>query len=253
MLKPSLDDLIRSSFRSILKNKGRTALTSLGIIIGVTSVILLTSIGNGLQIYINQQFESLGANTVFVAPGKVFNDQGGFNNSSSSRFITTSFTLKDLNDLHRGLRNAIISPNSQTIVDVSTAFANKKGVVVLGSNYLYGPNNNLVPGANNGRWFNKEEDDKKSNVAILGHNLANDLFPNVSALGKKVIAKGKTLKVIGVLDKKGGSFGGPAFDDYLFMPINIVFEFTGNQKINAINIKADKQLGVDATDRKSVV
>jgi len=49
MLKPSLDDLIKSSVRSILKNKGRTILTSLGIIIGVTSVILLTSIGNGLK------------------------------------------------------------------------------------------------------------------------------------------------------------------------------------------------------------
>jgi len=60
MLKPSLDDLIKSSVRSILKNKGRTILTSLGIIIGVTSVILLTSIGNGLKGYISDQFESLG-------------------------------------------------------------------------------------------------------------------------------------------------------------------------------------------------
>jgi putative ABC transport system permease protein len=196
MLKPSLDDLIRSSFRSILKNKGRTAQTSLGIIIGVTSVILLTSIGNGLQIYINQQFESLGANTVFVAPGKVFNDNGGFNNSASSRLIATSFTNKDLNDLRRGIKTAVISPNSQTLVDVSTSFANKNAVTTLGSNYLYGPNNNLNPPKGNGRWFNKEEDDKKSNVAILGNSLANELFPNTSALGKKVIAKGKTLNVV---------------------------------------------------------
>ncbi|PJE67010.1 hypothetical protein COU93_01090, partial [Candidatus Shapirobacteria bacterium CG10_big_fil_rev_8_21_14_0_10_36_6] len=135
MLKPSLDDLIKSSFRSILKNKGRTALTSLGIIIGVTSVILLTSIGNGLQIYINKQFESLGANTVFVAPGKIFNDQGRFSNSPSSRLVTTSFTKKDLNDLRRNLKNSTVSPNSQTIVDVSTSFANKKSVTTLGSNY----------------------------------------------------------------------------------------------------------------------
>jgi putative ABC transport system permease protein len=247
MLKPSLDDLIRSSFKSILKNKGRTALTSLGIIIGVTSVILLTSIGNGLQIYINQQFESLGANTVFVAPGKVFNDKGGFSNSPASRLVTTSFTLKDISDLRRNLKNSIISPNSQAAVDISTTFANKKGVVTMGSNYLYGPNNNLIPSAGNGRWFNKEEDDKKSNVAILGYTLAADLFPKTSPLGKKIIAKGKTLKVIGVLDKKGGSFGGPAFDDYLFVPIGIVFEFTGSEKINAINIKASQQEGVEAT------
>lgn len=247
MLKPSLDDLIKSAFRSILKNKGRTILTSLGIIIGVTSVILLTSIGNGLQIYINQQFESLGANTVFVAPGKVFNDKGGFSNSPSSHLVTTSFTLKDQNDLHRGLKNAIISPNSQAIIDISTTFANKKGVTTMGSNYLYGPNNNLIPNNNNGRWFTKEEDDKKSNVAVLGYNLANDLFPKSSALGKKIIAKGKTLKVIGILDKKGGSFGGPALDDFLFVPIGIVFEFTGTENINAFNIKADKQQSIEIT------
>ncbi len=247
MLKPSLDDLIKSSFRSILKNKGRTALTSLGIIIGVTSVILLTSIGNGLQIYINQQFESLGANTVFVAPGKVFNDKGGFSNSPSSRLVSTSFSLKDINDLRRNLKNSIVSPNSQSTVDISTSFANKKGVTAFGSNYLYGPNNNLIPSAGNGRWYNKEEDDKKSNVAVLGYTLANDLFPKSSALGKKIIAKGKSLKVIGILDKKGSSFGGPSFDDFLYIPIGLVFEFTGNENINAINIKASQQEGVEAT------
>ena len=247
MLKPSLDDLIKSSFRSILKNKGRTALTSLGIIIGVTSVILLTSIGNGLQIYINQQFESLGANTVFVAPGKVFNDKGGFSSSPSSHLVTTSFTLKDLNNLHRGLKNTIISPNSQAMIDISTTFANKKGVTTMGSNYLYGSNNNLIPSNGNGHWFTKEEDDKKSNVAVLGYNLANDLFPKSSALGKKIIAKGKSLKVVGVLDKKGGSFGGPALDDFLFVPIGIVFEFTGTENINAFNIKADKQQSIEVT------
>jgi len=246
VLKPSLDDLIKSSFRSILKNKGRTALTSLGIIIGVTSVILLTSIGNGLQIYINKQFESLGANTVFVTPGKIFNDQGRFSNSPSSRLVTTSFTKKDLNDLRRNLKNSTVSPNSQTIVDVSTSFANKKSVTTLGSNYLYGSSNNLIPIANSGRWFTKKEDDKNSNVVVLGYNLAIDLFPKTSALGKKIIAKGKTLKVIGVLDKKGGSWGGPALDDYLFVPIGLVFEFTGTENINAFNIKADKQQNIEA-------
>ena len=97
MLKPSLSDLLKSSIRSVLKNKSRTILTSLGVIIGVTSVILLTSIGNGLKIYVNQQFESLGSNTVFVSPGKIFNDNGGFSSQGNSTYITTSFTDRDLN------------------------------------------------------------------------------------------------------------------------------------------------------------
>jgi ABC-type antimicrobial peptide transport system permease subunit len=82
ILKPSLDDLLKSSLRSIWKNKGRTVLTSLGIIIGVTSVILLTSIGSGLKKYVSDQFDSLGANSVYVSPGRIFNDQGGFSQSA---------------------------------------------------------------------------------------------------------------------------------------------------------------------------
>jgi len=171
MLKPSLDDLIKSSVRSILKNKGRTILTSLGIIIGVTSVILLTSIGNGLKGYISDQFESLGSNTIFIAPGKIFDDKGGFSNSSgpSSRFIFTTFSQSD--------------------------------------------------------------------VIVLGYSLANDLFPNGSALNKKIVVKSKNMKIIGILDKKGGSFGGPDVDQYAFTPLGNVFDFNGTQNINQILIK----------------
>jgi ABC-type antimicrobial peptide transport system permease subunit len=99
MLKPSFNDLLKSSFRSILKNKSRTILTSLGIIIGVTSVILLTSIGNGLKKYVTDQFDSLGANSIYISPGKVFNDDGGF--SQSGTIMITSFTQKDVSNLEK--------------------------------------------------------------------------------------------------------------------------------------------------------
>ena len=238
MLKPSLDDLIKSSIRSILKNKGRTILTSLGIIIGVTSVILLTSIGNGLKVYISQQFESLGANTVFVAPGKIFNDKGGFNNQGGAgRFISTSFSLTDVSDLKRAVRGTTIVPVSVAMAEVKSSKATKPDVSIVGSTYQYGPSANYVPSPGNGRWFTKEEEDKKSDVAILGYVLANDLFPSSSALGKRIIIKSKNIKVIGVLDKKGGSFGGPDVDQYAFVPISQVFEFNGSQKVNQMLIK----------------
>src|SRR3989339_417006 len=88
-----------------------------------------------------------------------------------------------------------------------------------------------------GRSFTKEEEDKKSDVIVLGYTLANDLFPSSSALGKRVIIKSKNMKIVGVLDKKGGSFGGPDVDQYAFTPLGNVFDFNGTQNINQILIK----------------
>ena len=182
MLKPSLDDLIRSSLRSVLKNKSRTILTSLGVIIGVTSVILLTSIGNGLKIFVNQQFESLGSNTIFISPGKVFSDQGGFSRDAGS-VISTSFTQKNVNDLKKSLRSDLVLPMTTVSTEVKSNNA-KKTTSIIGATYLYGPNNNSSPSTGNGRWFTREEEDKSSPVTVLGAAIAKELFPSGTALGK---------------------------------------------------------------------
>jgi putative ABC transport system permease protein len=237
MLKPSLDDLIKSSIRSILKNKGRTVLTSLGIIIGVTSVILLTSIGNGLKSYITSEFDALGANSVFVAPGKIFNDKGGFNSSAGSRFITTSFSLTDIANLRRALRGSTVIPMAISSVDVKSSKTTKTNVTLAGTSYQFGESGNRLPDPGNGRWFNSDEENKKSPVVVLGFTLANDLFPTSSPLGKRVIIKGRNFKVVGIGKKQGSSFGGPDPDNMLYTPINIVFELNGNQNVAEIFIK----------------
>ncbi len=248
MLKPSLDDLLRSSFRSILKNKGRTVLTSLGIIIGVTSVILLTSIGNGLKVYISDQFESLGANSIFIAPGKIFNDKGGFNSSGGGgQFVSTTFSLTDVSNLRRQLRGNTVIPAAVTTVTVKSAKITKTDIFFIGTTYQYATGANEVPSPGNGRWFTSEEDDKKSDVVVLGYNIANDLFPNGNALGKKIIIKSKNMKVIGILDKRGGSFGGPDVDAQIFSPIDNAFEFSGKQNIQRILIKTPTKDDVPQT------
>lgn len=238
MLKPSLDDLIRSSVRSILKNKGRTILTSLGIIIGVTSVILLTSIGTGLKKYVSDQFDSLGANTVFIVPGKVFNEQGGFS-GGERRLITTTFSNRDTRLLKRGLKTSIVMPLVQAIVDVKSSTNTKKDISIIGSTYQYGPSSNLAPSNGNGRWFTKEEEEKSSNVVVLGFDTANDLFPSGNAIGKKIIIKGKNLRVIGINDKKGSTFGGPSLDDQIFVPLDVARSISGKDDINSFSIKAN--------------
>jgi putative ABC transport system permease protein len=247
MIKPSIEDLIKSSIRSVLKNKSRTILTSLGIIIGVTSVILLTSIGTGLKSYITGEFDALGANSVFVAPGKIFDNKGGFNSSASNRFITTSFSLTDVNDLKRGLRSNIVIPVAMSQVDIKSNQVTKTSVTLAGTGYQFGDASNRTPEAGSGRWFSSEEEDKKSPVVILGYTLANDLFPNSSALGKKVIIKGRNFKVIGIGKKQGSTFGGPDPDNMFYTPIGIAFGINGNQNIAEIFIKTPNKDAVTTT------
>ena len=248
MLKPSLNELLKSSVRSILKNKSRTILTSLGIIIGVTSVILLTSIGNGLKVYITQQFDSLGANSIFVTPGQVFNENGGF--AQGGMMMTTSFAQKDVRSLERGLRDSIIMPVNAVFADVKSANGLKKSVEIDGGTEEFGFNNNVLPPEGSGRWFTKEENDKKTPVIVLGYNLAEKLFPSFNALGKKVIIKGKDLKVIGVVDKKGASMGGPSVDDQAYAPITVVSDLAGNEDINSIIVKAPNKESIESTKKE---
>ncbi len=248
MLKPSFNDLLKSSFKSILKNKSRTILTSLGIIIGVTSVILLTSIGNGLKKYVTDQFDSLGANSIFISPGRVFNDNGGF--SQSGAIMTTSFSLKDVTNLKRKLNDVEITPANAVFADISSSFNTQKTIEIDGSTQNFGVNNNLAPSEGNGRWFTEEENSKKTPVIILGYQLAQDLFPNSSAIGKKVIVKGKSLKVIGISDKKGASFGGPSFDKQAYIPINVAFDLAGNNDIQSIIVKAKNKDSIESTKKQ---
>ncbi|MFA6250571.1 MAG: ABC transporter permease [Candidatus Shapirobacteria bacterium] len=249
MLKPTLDELFKSSVRSILKNKGRTILTSLGIIIGVTSVILLTSIGNGLKTYVGEQFESLGSNSIFITPGRVFDEGGGFSRGGAGSMLTATFTQKDVAKIERQFKNFLVMPANVSFNDIKSPYTTKKSVETAGSTFQYGPNNNLSPSAENGRWFTKEEDDKKNQVIILGNKLASDLFPNGSALGKKIIIKGKSLKIIGVIDKRGASFGGPSIDDHAFIPLSVAFEISGNQDISTIVVKIPNKDEIDTAKK----
>ncbi|HPD45027.1 MAG TPA: ABC transporter permease, partial [Candidatus Woesebacteria bacterium] len=107
-IKPDLNELVKSATHSILKNKSRTFLTSLGIIIGVTSVILLISIGNGLKSYITDQFESLGSNTIYIVPGKILSNNGNLKPGEATGILNITFTEKDVQNLQRELPVAAV-------------------------------------------------------------------------------------------------------------------------------------------------
>lgn len=245
MLRPSLIDLIKTSLKSILKNKVRTFLTSLGIIIGVTSVILLTSIGNGLKSYVTQQFEQLGSNTIFVTPGKIFNNNGGFNRSDSSMMVQVSFAQKDISNISRKLKTSQVSPLNQTSTKVKYKNTIKKDISIVTTDEKYGQNSNSLPSQDHGRWFTEEENKKKANVAVLGFKIAEDLFGTQNPLNKKITIDNKSFKVVGVVDKKGSTFGGPSLDDHVYIPFETGTSLLSSDKVGQIYIKIPDQSEIE--------
>src|SRR3989344_6843087 len=100
--------LIFSALKNLRKNKVRTALTSLGIFIGITSVVLLNSIGLGFKKYIENQFQSLGSNLVIVMPGKAF--AGESFRATSTYQMNPIFDEKDISEIKKNKMTKVVAP-----------------------------------------------------------------------------------------------------------------------------------------------
>jgi len=96
-----------AAIQAILTNKVRSFLTMLGVIIGVGSVVLLTSIGNGLKIYVEEQFASLGSDTIYVVPGNPFGEGGGFSQESMIESMQPYLKPRHLTLILRKIENIL--------------------------------------------------------------------------------------------------------------------------------------------------
>jgi len=210
-------DLVKSAFADFGRNKTRTALTSLGITIGVLSVVLLIALGLGLKNYINQQFESLGANLVMVMPGNAFSSEGGGMRSMGTSFMGITFTEQDY-----------LALNRIGDIDYLTPMFIKSGVVEANNKqktgYIEGGNEDMpkLMGLEMiiGEFFTKADVQSRSKKVVLGYTLAETLFGDPKdAYGKSVNVDNQRYRVIGVTDKKGD----PDMDDALLMPYKTTF------------------------------
>src|SRR3989344_4153615 len=192
--------ILKSAVFDFSRNKGRTFLTSLGILIGVLAVILLVAFGFGLRKYIQQQFESLGTNLLRVVPGQIL--QGGSFRSGPGAFGTIRFDEKDVAILKR-IKNAgyVIPVFSKTITIVGGG-KNETGDLYASSADIF---KGLNLKAKFGEIFTKEAVAKRSKTVVIGPKIAEKLFGSSSlAVGNKIKVEGQSFKVIGVLEPKGG-------------------------------------------------
>ncbi len=216
------------ALRQLRRNKTRAGLTMLGIIIGVSSVILLLAIGNGLKVYIRQQFESLGSNLIYIMPGQMI-QRGHYN--PRGEMAALAGAQFDSQDLRRLRRLAAVKRVAPLIMKNETvAFANRESNATL-----VGTTSNLAAlrkfKFQEGRFFSRQEEIAAARVVVLGAAVKDDLFGPRPALGRRIIIGRQKYRVIGVLKAQGGMrLMGGGFDSRFYLPYRAAFHFVTQKK-----------------------
>lgn len=232
--------VFKSAFFDFSRNKGRTFLTSLGILIGVLSVVLLTAFGLGLRAYIEKQFEDLGSNLIRIVPGQVLQN-GNFSNTNSA-FTSISFDERDVQKLQRIREAKAVVPiySKSTSADSGN---NKEYATIYSSTSDVFKVLNVT--AEYGKLFTEQDVNKRAKVVVIGPNLAEKLYLSPrQAIGKQIKMESQSYKIVGVTNKKGGGFGGPDFDSFIYMPYKTAFSFNKDKEFQALVIqtKQDDQI-----------
>ena len=239
--------LLRVAWQALGRNATRSFLTMLGIIIGVGAVITSMAIGSGAQAAVLAQIESLGANLVIVIPGAI--STGGVSLGTGTR---TSLKLPDADAIAQEVPEVVAAaPSSQTSAQVVAGGTNWFTTIVGSTTSWPAVNNwNVVQG----RFFTSDEQTQAAKVAILGSTVAENLFPDGSAVGSGIVIKSVPFRVVGVLDTKGQTGFGRDRDDTVVVPITTLLDrLTGNSWVGSIAVSATTPEAVpgviDATER----
>lgn len=232
----ALSEITKLSIRSLFRNKTRSLLTMLGIIIGVSAVILLVSIGQGLQSYITNQFESLGSNVIAVLPGGGFDSGGGFGSGSAPNFGGTKLTLGDVSDIGK-LGGAVESAGGAIQNPTSVSYSGKsKYATVLGLDVNYIKIRNLTVGS--GRQITNADVSSSRNVAVIGTSIVDKFFGSSNPTGKQIKIGGQKFEIVGVLTEVGSGGFGVDTNNYVVIPITTAQKIFGISGVQSIAAKA---------------
>lgn len=240
--------IIKSAVADLLRNKVRTLLTSLGILIGVASVVLLIAFGLGLKAYIKQQFESLGTNVMYIFPGQVLNRSGGFSGGAGAA-SGPKFDERDVINIKK-------IPGTQRVVGAFTRTVSATAGQKTESATLYGTSQELFPLRNLstqfGQLFTKNDVEKRAKVVVIGPKIAKKLYETEeNAIGKTVKIENLGYKIIGVLISKGGGFGGgPDTDSFIYMLYKTAYVLNPEKKFLSIFIQAESENSVALVKEK---
>ncbi len=215
---------INMATKTLFTNKLRSGLTMLGVIIGNASVIAMVAVGQGGQRYINQQFESLGTNVLFVSPGV---DQRG---PQAGVVQANTLVLEDAEAIAQEVL-AITAAAPEKSERLRVTYGSKETQVTITGTT---PEYPIVRDAQvtQGEFFNILDVQTSDQVAVLGSDTARTLFGEQNPLGQKIRIRNLGFKVIGVMAEKGASLGQNQ-DEIVFIPIMIMASQITGQEANS--------------------
>ena len=225
------------ALRAIRRNLMRSFLTILGVVIGVSAVITMVTLGNGATQAVTNQISSLGSNLVMVRPGQMLGP--GRDGSGAPRFKASDAEAiaAQINPI-----NAVapVTNKSTTVVYA----ANNWSTVITGSTDAYFSAGNWRLAS--GRVFSAAEQRAGKAVCVIGETVRKELFGPQPALGNALRVSNFSCEVIGILASKGQSAMGTDQDDIVVMPLRTLQRrLTGNQEVNTLMVSVRDSASID--------
>ncbi len=250
-------DAFRIALRAIFANRLRSALTSLGLIIGVSSVIVLIAVGQGTQKGVTDRIRGLGTDLIFVesSAAATTSQTGGLAGLAQSTLVQG-----DAAAIAAGAIPGVVAVTARVAVDAqAVAGANNVGASIVGTSSTYAEVRDLA--IRSGSFITPLHDEGRSLVAVLGARVAETLYPGLDPVGQEVrlsFAGGRitfAFVVIGVLEEQGGA---SEANDQVFVPLSGVagrlrFLFTPSGDLRVTQIDIQTADGVDEERLKEAV
>jgi putative ABC transport system permease protein len=235
-------EIVRMALETIRSNKLRSGLTVLGIVIGVAVVIGISSIVRGLNDNVRQLISSMGSNIVFAFHIEPFT----FGRPTEEMRTRKELTFEDAEAMKQ-------LPHVKAVAAGIRFFRPELGVGTYAVKYKdRKAKNTILEGDTasardvfdlpiaSGRWFTEGDDERRASVIILGHDTAEELFPNENPLGKEINIEGQLFEVIGTVEKIKSVFGGgkDPNDNRIFFPLTTFKKLHPELKQHWISVKA---------------
>lgn len=228
-----VEDLVHSAYDSLLRTRGRSVLTMLGIVIGIAAVILALSIGESAKLFILSQISSFGSDQLMVDNGPRADKTG-----EVSIFVKETLAMKDYKRLKKeSWVKAVVGQVFQT--DLLQAGGQARNVTVIGTM----PDDIIMNGyqVREGIFFTDDEVASRSRTAVLGYTLAEKYFGLGNAVGKNIKLGTQSYKVVGVLDKLGTKFF-QNLDEMVYLPVTTVLDKYNKEHFTYMTIQSSVPL-----------
>ncbi len=235
-------EILLFALRALTGHGLRTALSLLGVMIGVAAVVILTGLGEGARLYVIDQFNSLGTNLLIVLPGRT--ETSG---TMGIGGVPNDLTLDDAQAIAREISQVQrVAPISMGTAEISYRERSRQ-VAVIGTTSEYAQARRLTLAR--GEFLPDEEVFRGANVAVLGHKAARELFGARDPIGAVVRVGGWRMRVIGVLAKQGTKMG-INFDDIALVPVRTGMKMLNRRSLFRVLIQVHAHTDLDlARDR----